>query len=110
MVSRALSTWGGAAGGGESFSGQGKEKPVHWVAGDILVLGKEERALDRNTCTLECIVNRFALFSPTWPHCAESVIESPCPCVCVSVPSRNTPFRRSCRPLVEDRVHNIGLG
>ena len=31
-------------------------------------------------------------------------------CVCMSVPSRNTHFRRSCRPLVEDRVPNIGLG
>ena len=30
--------------------------------------------------------------------------------VCMSVPSRNTHFRRSCRPLVEDRVPNIGLG
>ena len=30
--------------------------------------------------------------------------------VCLSVPLRNTHFRRSCRPLVEDRVPNIGLG
>ena len=29
--------------------------------------------------------------------------------VCMSVPSRNTHFRRSCRPLVEDRVPYIGL-
>ena len=62
MVSRALSTWGGAAGGGESFSGKRKEKTVHWVAGDILVLGKEERVLDRNTSTLECLSNRITLF------------------------------------------------
>ena len=38
------------------------------------------------------------------------VAMSVCVCVCVSVPSRNTHFRRSCRPLVEDRVPNIGLG
>ena len=30
--------------------------------------------------------------------------------VCVSVPSQNNHFRRSCRPLVEDRVPNIGVG
>ena len=58
--------------------------------------------------------NKVTLFSPTRPHWAELVIESPCPSVCgsvcVSVPSRNTHFRRSCRPLVEDRVPNIGLG
>ena len=35
---------------------------------------------------------------------------SVCVSVCLSVPSRNTHFRRSCRPLVEDRVSNIGLG
>ena len=30
--------------------------------------------------------------------------------VVLFAPSRNTHFRRSCRPLVEDRVPNIGLG
>ena len=38
------------------------------------------------------------------------VVMSVCVSVCLSVPSRNTHFRRSCRPLVEDRVPNIGLG
>ena len=30
--------------------------------------------------------------------------------VCLPAPSRNTHFRGSCRPLVKDRVPNIGLG
>ena len=40
----------------------------------------------------------------------ESSCSSVCVCVCLLAPSRNTHFRRSCRPLVEDRVPNIGLG
>ena len=38
------------------------------------------------------------------------VAMSVCVSVCLSVPSQNAHFRRSCRPLVEDRVPNIGLG
>ena len=38
------------------------------------------------------------------------VAMSVCVSVCLSLPSRNTHFRRSCRPLVEDRIPNIGLG
>ena len=38
-----------------------------------------------------------------------SVSKSPCPSVCLCAPSGNTNFRRSCRPLVEDCVPNVGL-
>ena len=37
---------------------------------------------------------------------AGSVIESPCPSVCVSVTSRNTHFRRLWRPLFKERILN----
>ena len=54
------------------------------------------------------ILNSIEFFtdSALW---ARSVIESPCPSVCLSVTSQNTHFRRSWRPLVKECIPIIGL-
>ena len=63
-----------------------------------------------------CLLNLDKFFQPIFTNSAplgrvgHRVAMSVCVSVCLSVPSRNTHFRRSCRPLVEDRVPNIGLG
>ena len=53
------------------------------------------------------------LFFTASAHWADSVIESRCPDVCVSVfrsvTSRNTLFRRLWRPLIKERIPYIGL-
>ena len=68
-------------------------------------------SVPRASCQLLWISQRI-IFTNSAPlgRVGHRVAMSVCMSVCVSVPSRNTPFRRSCRPLVEDRVHNIGLG
>ena len=59
-----------------------------------------------------CFIFIFIIFTDSAPW-ASSVIELPCPSVCLSVcvfvTSRNTLFRRSWRPLVKKLIPNIGL-
>ena len=44
-------------------------------------IGKKKKKIHKLT-----IINNM-VFSPTWPHWAELVIESPCPSVCLCAPS-----------------------
>ena len=62
-----------------------------------------------NFLTIEEIKHNKDLFSLNLPHWADSVIESPCLSVCVSVTIQNSLFRRLWRPLVEGRIVDISM-